>query len=276
MKKMTIARSIATIVVLFVLSLSGIYAQAPATVSAEASTLQKHGNSSAGIVSAYETIDSLSLGAQNVKYVAYPDLLISPSYVFPTTSLNSTFVWATVPSAGVSVNNTVAGFATNYAKINFPASTGDYVLSVLETATAGSCAGAAVGFTVRLINVPTANFNGTPNTSATCGANLSTVTLSLPVALTTAVQDNMVKLTYTISGANIVAATTVDLNKSATSFTLPAGTFTSYGANTITITAVSDHISRKSSVPGTITTATYSFTINRVPVTGPIYHVPNL
>jgi hypothetical protein len=55
------------------------------------------------------------------------------------------------------------------------------------------------------------------------------------------------------------------------------GTIDDYGAITVTITSVSDRISRKSSVDGTITSGAnvFTYTVIRPPSTGTIYHLPN-
>jgi hypothetical protein len=58
---------------------------------------------------------------------------------------------------------------------------------------------------------------------------------------------------------------------------LSLATATQYGNYTVTINSVSDRISRKSNVAGTLAApTTITLTVNRVPVTGPIYHLPNM
>jgi hypothetical protein len=224
-----------------------------------------------------EAKDSVTVGAV-VDYFVMPDNLISPSYnpaVSFTSDLNSSFAW-TIGGAGSSTV-TKTGMLSNYITATWTTTPGSYTLVAKETATTGTCPD-NIGTTVNSVVIakPTASFSPTTS-SAICSTNPAADTLKLPLVLTTSMSDNNIRITYTITGATTKAATPLDLKESATSYTLPAGTFngSSYGVNTITITQVSDRISRKSGVTGTITTNTYTFTINRTPSTGAIYHLPN-
>jgi hypothetical protein len=282
---------VATVIAVMTITAGTMWAQAPASVSAESTTLVKDSTNSAGVYKTSEYIDSLTVGAVNVKYLVYPDLKISPSYAFSTSAtanLNSTFVWSSSPST-TTINNTVSGFATNYAKITFPATAGDYTISVVETATTGTCAGTAQTLAARLIAAPVVT-GGTVTGTISCPTTVTPYNMNVPnitlSGLSSAVvASQQIKIDYTLTGP---------VDNAGTSGTIGSGTITlaegssvpdlstlngnvDYpGTYTFTITGISDRISRKSAVSVTPTFTAVTFVINRRPVTGPIYHVPNM
>lgn len=88
-----------------------------------------------------------------------------------------------------------------------------------------------------------------------------------------------VRVNYTVynpDGTVLIAAQNVELAKSITTINVTLAGATQYGQYKVTFNAVSDRISRKSSVAGTVSTPNVLLTVNPVPVTGPIYHLPNL
>jgi hypothetical protein len=284
MKKSTIWKSF--IAIAFLMAGFALHAQSPATVNDGSSTLAQFGLNSAGNASAHEYVDSLTTGAASVKYLVYPDSTLSPLYNFTTSAtanLNSHFVWSVAPGAGVTIDTVNAGYASNYALISYPtpgALPANYVLSVYEKVNSGSCVDATPrSYAVRLINIPTVTGGTAPGPQC---SNTPVVTFAIPVTLTSdlavAGLANRVRVNYTITGPGAYASgpTDVDLDKTATSFNVTLTGATTYGVYTITINSVSDRISRKSAVAGTITTGTMSLIVNKVPVTGPVYHIPNI
>jgi hypothetical protein len=254
---------------------------APASVT-DGSKLYQHGTNASGTVTA-ENVDSLTIEAANVKYLVYPDLNISPSYDFatsPSANLNSSFTWSATPNTGVTINNSVSGYASNYAQVTFgtTASAGDYTLSVTEKATTGSCDGAAKTIALRLVAKPTAEFGTTSSTSPCLTATqLAAHTLTVTPSLTSPINSGAIQVVYTITNpaGTVGSDQTVLLTAASSDIVLPAGTFTAYGNWKITIKSVSDRISRKSNVAGTVTNGVYTYTVIPTPVTGPIYHLPN-
>lgn len=294
MKKSTILKSLG-IVLFAILVSSNLSAQvSPASVSAESSTLYKHGTNAGG-VSAYENIDSLTTGAANVKYFVFPDSAISPSYsvATPDQNLNSTFAWSTSPSAGVTIVNTgITGFLTNYARISFPTPgtlPADYTISVIETATVTSCSGAARAINVRLIAAPTVTGGtvtapGCPSANTPYDISVPNITLT---GLSSAVSasNQQIRITYTLQGPTnnagaigTLGSGTINLAEGSSVVDLSTlGAIVDYpGTYTFSVTGISDRISRKSNVTVTPTFTNVTFVVNRRPVTGPIYHIPNI
>lgn len=297
MKKTTIFR-ITTVLVGMAITIGITRAQAPATLTAEGTALVKDSTNSALVKTPAEYIDSLTIGAANVKYLVYPDLKASPLYNFTTNAtanLNSTFTWSSVPAAGVTINNAIAGFATNYAKITFPITAGDYTISTTETAISGTCAGTPVTLAARLIAVPAVT-GGTVTGAITCpvsdvpyGLNVPTIKLT---GVSTAVVNNgsqKLRITYTLTGpidnygtlgtigtANTVLGITEGTATPTLDLSALNGDVNFPGTYTFHVSAISDRISRKSAVTVAPVFTDVTFTINRRPVTGPIYHVPNM
>jgi hypothetical protein len=241
--------------------------------------LQKHGNNSSGNPSAGETIDSVTIGA-TMDYFVMPDPNVNPGYDYltnPLTNLLSTFNWAaTTGSTSITPHTSGVTPIPNYVAILWSNTTGNYNVVVTETSSAGCAAAAPTSIPVTLINKPTAQFTST--SASVCSSNPATVSYNFPFTLTTDVADGFIRVHLNI--VNTTTSTTlfnsdVDLNKiSATSYTFSA--FDNYGVITATITQVNDRISRKSNVLGLIgANNVFTFTINRIPVTGNIYHVPN-
>lgn len=246
--------------------------------------LYMHGTNSSG-TSTNENTDSVTVGAIMDYYVA-PDPLISPSYNFTVDkklNLNSTFTWAAIPNTGVTITKPKdASYAENYVSIHWPNSIGAINLDVQEKANSGSCSGSTRTIPILVIAKPTVTGGAAP--AAQCTSDPGTLSFQVPVALTSDLAvagiANRVKINYTVTNPNATVfqgATDIDLDKTATFFTLSLATATQYGNYTVTINSVSDRISRKSNVAGTLAApTTITLTVNRVPVTGPIYHLPNM
>ncbi|MFP4058975.1 MAG: hypothetical protein ACLFUC_00655 [Bacteroidales bacterium] len=232
-----------------------------------------------GDMAAHTEADSVTVGS-TMEYFVMPDINVSPDYDFatdPQADLNSTFTWST--DAGHTINDVEA---SNYVEVVWDETngTGSYTLEVTETATAGSCADATpTSIPVNVIGVPTGGFDHATYTDAVCDDDPATVSFNFPVALTTDVADGDVTITYSVynntTSTEVVTNAQVTLDKTDTELTFDA--FTEYGEHVITIGAVTDRIATKSNVSGTINAGAdmFTFTINRIPETGTIYHVPN-
>lgn len=236
---------------------------------------QEHGKNSSGTTTATENIDSVTVGS-TMNYFVMPDLDVNQDvdgpYDYNTNkdALTSTFDWFTVPGL------TITPIEANYVNVDFP-STGDYTLNVSEQSDAG-CNTDTTTIDVRVINEPEAGFNHATYAESMCFAVPTDATYNFPVSLTTDVADGNIAIHVEI--VNTTTSTTVydgdmSLSDSDTFFTFDA--FTEFGTHELTITSVSDRISLKSSVNGTITTGAevFTFTITKTPSTGTIYHLPN-
>lgn len=254
-----------------------------ATIAAVAQTqptdLKPHGTNSSDAVVASENVDSVTVNAA-INYFVMPDAAISPSYDYatdPIANLNSSFDWtATNGSPTITDNNAgwVGANNSNYVNIEW-GSTGSYQVKVSEIARSGSCSGDTTTIDVNVINAPTAAFNGVSD--AVCNASPVTVSYTFTVDLTTDVISNNIRLAIDVDGPSTadIYTTTYDLTEGTVTFDIPAGNFDDgFGDYVVTITEVSDRISRKSGL--TIDPAqSFTLTINPLPSTGTIYHLPN-
>lgn len=232
----------------------------------------EHGSNSGG-VDPNEDIDSVTVGA-SMRYVVEPDATANPAYDFSTMSgtLESNFNW-TVDGAVGAID--AAPDTDNDITVNIAAAPGTGAISVREVSNAGCEAGDSTTINVAVIAAPDADF---PTTTAdTCTDNPSTIAFDFPVTLSTSVASGNVRINVTVDGPSTAGIydNDLDLASTNTEFNLPVGTFNDgLGTYTVTIEEVSDKISRKSSV--TVNPAvTFDLTINRVPNTGTIYHLPN-
>jgi hypothetical protein len=302
MKKLTILKSLIILMVAFV-GISSVFGQAnSARLSATADSLFMHGwnstnNDSSSPASASEATDSVTRTAV-LPYFVMPDLTVSPSYD-PSTSYtanlnaNATFTW-TLGGGGIT-SATHTGMAANFVDITF-STLGAKTISVVEGNSSTTCSDATpVSFPVLVIAAPTAEFAGASEAArcigGTDGALTQTFTASTPIRFASSVSGtrNLV-VTYNITcnngGFTAVTGATANITETGAgtgTFTIPT-TLTHFGNYTVTITAINDRISTKSHVAGSAadvntdatTQSTYALTINRVPVTGSIYHVPNM
>ena len=246
---------------------------------AQPAGFQQHGNNSSGTTVASENIDSITVGA-SVRYVVEPDATANPSYTFSTMSgtLSSTFQWDVT---NVSTTNGTLGDTDNDVTITAAAAATTGTIEVVESSSSGCGSGTTTTIDIAVIDDPEADLGNTTfdNDSAVCIDAAANVALDVPITLATEVTGGSIRIHVNIDGpaTSDIYDADIDLNESATDFTLAAGTFNDgFGDYSIQITNVSDRISRKCSVTnGTITTGTYTLTINRTPTTGNIYHLPN-
>jgi hypothetical protein len=279
MKKSTILKMTAALAILF-LGYANSWGQSPASITDGSSTLRQFGVNAAGTPVATEYIDSLTVGAANVKYLVYPDSIISPTYNFSvshTANLNSHFVWSLAPGV-TSIDTTVAGYASNYALITFPGATGDHTLSVYEKANTGSCTASARSYTVRLIAAPTVT--GTSFSALACPTGVPPYSIAGPTATLTMTSSvsgaKGVVVTYNLTGPagfTALMAQTANLGNG-NQINLTGATLNQPGTYTLRVLTITDRISQKAGVTTTVNTD-YTFVLNRAPITGPIYHLPN-
>jgi hypothetical protein len=246
--------------------------------------LYKHTTNSGNLVGpvAGEASDTVTT-TSTLKYYVLPDATVNPGFVAPFTNIVSTFAWTTTGATG-SAAGAIAAVPTavhpNYKQVNWTG-TGTINLNAQESTVSGCASGSTTTVPVVIIAIPTATGGAAP--AAQCASNPATLSFTVPVTLTsdlvTAGVANKVKVNYTVTNPDatvLLAATDIDLNKGAATFNVTLTGASQYGNYTVTINAVSDRISRKSVVTGTVTTPNITLTVNRVPTTGPIFHLPNM
>jgi len=254
------------------------------TLSVNGQTLSEHGYNSGGTATALEATDSVTVGS-TMNYYAIPDPTANASYTGVLTgSLTSQFNWRTNGgSGGAGTIAPVAGFAafTNYKAVNWT-TVGTINLLVNERSPAG-CSDTLNTKTipVSVVAVPTANFGTDP--AAQCYSS-GIVTFSLPITVTTPINNGSVRVIYTVFNSSNVAVSAGLTNVTANitgstnlSVALPAGT--AAGAYHATISSITDRISRKPATPvqGTFGVGNDQIlmVINAIPVTGNVYHIAN-
>ena len=233
---------------------------------AEPGGLHKFGENSLNVVTAIENIDSVTVGAVGMKYWASPDLTM-------LSGLN-TYAWS-------NTIGTTAGSPVNSALMNFPA-TGSGNITVTETSAAG-CVGTVVSIPVTVIKAP--NITNITFSALACppvGQPVPYTTVTGPTATLTITSDvsgdKQIIVTYNLTGpagstaingaiANVGDGNTISLN---------GVILTQPGIYTLTLVSVTDRISVKSGITTSVFAPdTYTFTLNRTPFTGPIFHLPN-
>lgn len=282
MKKFTVLRGFFT-VVLGIMGLTAAFAQ-PATISGVGGqTLSQHGYNAAGIAVAPENTDSVTVGSV-MRYYVLPDATANASYTSPLQgSLTDAFSWTTSGATGTAAGTiaSVAGFAAfgNYQQVTW-AGTGTINLNVVESSPApATCTGPTTTIPVAVIPVPTATFGANPG--SVCTNTPNTVSFTLPVTLATAVADGRVRINYTVfnpDASTLIAAQDLDIIETAASFNVTLTGAVQYGNYYVIINSVTDRISRKpiTDITGTITDNRIDLLVYRTPVTGPIYHLPNM
>jgi hypothetical protein len=245
--------------------LVGIFTSLQAQEVAKPASFVQHGNNSLNATVATENTDSVTVGAV-MKYWVEPDSNI------PSTS--SVYTW-TIPAA---LGSQTAGASSNLATVTFGTSVGTGLINVLESTSTGCSTGTGTDISVEVITKPTAKFTTTSDNQ--CVSLSATVNYNLPIQLGTSVKTNKVTLTYTITDPSGTTGTAQIVTLPISTTTLPIAitpaSSAAFGAYKVNITAVSDHISVKSAIAGDISGAPlFTLTINRKPVTGKVYHLPN-
>jgi hypothetical protein len=218
-----------------------------------------------------------------MRYYVVPDATANTSYTGVLTgsltdAFNWTFTGATGTAAGA--NADVAGYAAfdNYQAVTW-SGTGTINLNVQESSPApASCSGTLTTIPIAILPVPTATFGLDPGSVCT---NNPVQSFTLPVTLSTAVNTGDLRINYTVYNPDatvLIAAQDLDLNESAVNFGVTLTGATQYGNYYVIINSVTDRISRKpiADIPGTITDNRIDLLVYRTPVTGNIYHLPNM
>jgi hypothetical protein len=279
MNRQMVLKGAATLA-LMVAGITGVFAQNP--ITPETTALYKHTTNSTNLVGpvAGEAIDSVTTTSV-MKYYVLPDINVNPGFVAPFTNLVSTFGWttsvATGSAAGV-IANVPSSVHANYQQVTW-SGIGTINLNVVENSVSGCASGSTTTIPVSIINIPTVTGGAAP--SAQCTSDPATVTFAVPLATLTSdiSTPDKVRINYTVYNPDntvLFPAANLDLAKGAATFNLTLTGATQYGAYKVTINSVSDRISRKSVVAGIVNTPNILLTVNRIPVTGPIYHLPNL
>jgi hypothetical protein len=209
--------------------------------------------------------DSVTVGS-TMPYYTMPDVNFNPAYsaTSPMNNVESSFDWsATPPSSGCTIS-AVSSYTsvTNYKNINW-SSTGAYTIGVTETSasTYGGCSG-TTSFNVLVINAPTAQFS-----SAGLYQCLNTSSLTLPISITSAqkyIDSESAFIALTITAVNKADNSAVTLNAIANIYPTASGVMVNIssvapytsglpeGIYTFTLFNVTDRISRKCGISGTI------------------------
>ena len=306
MKKSAFLKIVVVCAIALLINETG-FAQNPITVSAAAgTTLYKQGTNSGNLIGPVvtETPDLITTGTK-VPYLVIPDPLLNPTWVLGadatnTTGIVSTWTW-TIPGV---VSSTVATTG-HYLPIDVTGTAG--VTGTISVAEQGAgCPGAATTINVRVVAKPTATAmavsDGTaplnqicqPGTNGTL--NVPFPTYSITKTTDAAIPgDAKVQVKATLVFTNFVTAavttyfTDAILNVDATTgnisntdlaaaATPTIAAFNSWGTYALTITAISDKISRKdlNAAKGFFAASqTATYTILKTPTTGAIYHLSN-
>jgi hypothetical protein len=284
MKKALFCRLTGTILGLFLVCGMGL-AQTVTTTTAQTRTLTDGTTSPV----ATETPDLVTVGTL-VPYLVIPDKDINPSYVLATdgastTNVSSTFNW-TVTGLGTITNAS----PKHYIELNITGTAGTTVtMNVKEQNSAsGACADATgTNINVKILAQPTVTA-ASVNPASVCSAD-GTTAITLPqfsITSTSDVTSPSIKVYATLhltplSGAasDIFADQELAVDASG-NVTLPAVTLTKWGKYTLTISKVSDKISRKD-IDATrkgyfaVSSISTDFYIYKTPKTGAIYHISN-
>jgi hypothetical protein len=206
------------------------------------------------------TIDSATIGA-TLPYYIYPDVNFNPLYnpTSPFANIESSFAF--VGAAGYTISDIATHTsATNYKNITWN-TLGSYTITVNETAAAtyGGCTGSST-FDVKVINKPTAAFT---NAGVLICPNSTTVDLPITVATDIAgTTEKQMQFAITCTkGGTAFDITGTDgkyaegTGTTTVTATAATGTLTE-GIYTFTLSSVSDRISRKCAVSGTLGTQT--------------------
>jgi hypothetical protein len=282
MKKSTILRGFLT-TALIAVGLTAAFAQ-PATIpGVNGQTLSQHGYNAAGAPVVSENTDSVTTGSV-MRYYVLPDATANPSYTSPLGgSITDAFAWTFTGATGTAagVNADVAGFGAfdNYQQVTWSGN-GTINLNVQENSPApASCTGPLTTIPIAILPVPTGTFGADPG--SVCTNTPNTQVFTLPVTLSTAVLDGNVRLNYTVYNPDasvLIAAQDLDLDEAAVSFNVTLTGAAQYGNYYAVINTVTDRVSRKpvTDITGTITDNRIDLFVYRTPVTGPIYHIPNM
>lgn len=248
---------------------------------------QEHGKNSSGATVASEAIDSVTVGS-TMNYFVMPDLNVNQDadgpydYATNKDALVSTFDWFAIPGL------TITKDEENYVSVDFPASPGDYTLNVSEESTAG-CSTDTTTIQVRTINAPEVGYTIAGGSEDFCvnDADGSFSVSPSPVSVTInsdvfgnrgiIISYQITSTSSSFNGGNPLNGT-VSVADGDSNFSISEN-LTHYGTYTITLTDITDRISRKptTDIRGSLlANTTYIVNVTRAPSTGNIYHLPNM
>lgn len=227
--------------------------------------LHQHGKNSSDVTTTAENTDSVTVGAV-LKYWAQPDASVA--------NPANTYAWTITPALG----SQTGGSPTNLATITFGATPGTGTIQVIETASTG-CAGSTTTINVQSIAAP--NVTNATFSSIACPTGVPPYTVAGPTAtltITTSVSGAKgVVVNYDLTGpAGFTSLTNQTANLgNGNQIDLTGVNLNQPGTYTLKINTVVDRISTKSGITTNVGSS-YTFVVNRAPVTGPIYHLPNM
>jgi hypothetical protein len=315
MKKSTILKMTAALAILFV-GYANSWGQTNPVPTSTLGTLYKQTTNIADPVGpvASETPDLITTGTR-VPYLVIPDATLNPTWAAAaaadatiTTGINSTFTWA-VP-AGISTTFVPASNTGHFIQVNVDgAATTAGNITVQEVN--ATCSGSTTTIGLRVVAKPTATAV-TPSAASICasGTNNSlnqaiptfTITRSNDAAIlgdptirvkaTLVLNDFVAGDTKTIFTDQILGIdnTTWTINATDLANAISAGKTSlgtigsgadldTWGSYVLTLTYVSDKISRKDLTPVVLgyfsASGSATYIVSKTPTTGPIYHLPN-
>ena len=283
-------RKLTNISIILLLCSGIVYGQTtpPTSVVIDSKTYYQHGYNSVGGPDRPEEIrDSVTVTSVS-KYFVLPNPFVSPLYN-PTnalvfTNVNSTFPWTLRNSLGTITN----GNNTPLITVTWGNTTGIDSVRVTETPTqlGAVCIGSGTSIPVAVIAKPTIAFNQVNSAYAdsTCftpAELLAGVLRNFAVTATT--QSAQLQVDYTVTRNGVAYPALNGTNVPVAVGGNISITFSEYGRYEITITKITDRVSRNSfdaagnSIVGDITTAGARFVYHVMPPvqTGPIFRLPN-
>ncbi len=278
--------------ILLFIAANRVYGQAPNKVELDSKEYYRHGyNKNGGPYNnplpspgEAECRDSVTISSV-VKYFVLPDPTISPNYkytsqaeIMTVSNLNSTFGWSLYQGTTL---GTLSSSTTNIIEVTWKGIGIDSVKVKETPKVSTSCAGKETVIPVAVIDKPTFTFGVGPGTTSYVDGGCFTkdeidAKVSYPFPINTSSTSSQLIITYSIKkdGADMLTNQTMSVAKGNSSVSFE---FSDYGVYEITISNISDRISRKSVVDGEVAVAGAKFTYNvlKQATTGPIYRLPN-
>ena len=277
-----------SIIVLAFCLTGNVFGQAPNSVDIDGKDYYQHGYNGAGdpsLPKSQEERDSVTVTSV-IKYFVLPDPTISPDYdpddATEFTDVKSTFTWSLWSTSTTPLGST-DGSTTPIITVTWGSVTGVDSVKVTEVPDiSAACAGKGTTIPVAIIKKPEIAFtiNGSIYADSACYTQAEVdAEISIPFPMTVSTQSSQVWVDYTVTKDG--APTSLD----DTDVLIVGGnltlTFEEYGRYVVTITKVTDRVSRKSTddsgdpILGVIPAAKFAYNVMRPVQTGPIYRLPN-
>ena len=277
-------------IVIFFFTAGVAYGQTtpPNKVVVDAKDYYQHGyNSSGGPNLPQEVRDSVTVTSV-IKYFVLPDPTVSPNYKYDTpantvdfSQVNSTFTWSLKNLLGVTNSST-----TPIVTVTWGNTAGIDSVKVTEVANSNSsCTGPGTTIPVAVINKPTIVFN--PKNALYADSACHTLTevttgVQYQFGVTATTQSSQIWVDYTVTKDGVAQSALNGTNVLVTGGQITL-TFNDYGLYEVTLTKVTDRVSRKSTdasgnpITGEIASAgaKFKYHVMRPVQTGPIYRIPN-